>query len=81
MPNTILISQKTMKHMVRFKKKKKVEYTEWWWHTPLVPALGRHRSLCEFKARLVYKEFQDSQSYTQRKKLQTTAWNGPFLSL
>ena len=28
-----------------------------WWHTPLIPALGRRRQvdLCEFEASLVYK--------------------------
>jgi hypothetical protein len=26
-----------------------------WWHTPLIPALGRGRWISEFKARLVYR--------------------------
>ena len=28
-----------------------------WWHTPLIPALGRQRQvdICEFKASLVYR--------------------------
>ena len=26
-----------------------------WWHTPLIPALGRQVDLCEFKMSLVYK--------------------------
>ena len=39
-----------------------------WWCTPLIPALGRQKQvdLCEFKARLVYMEFQDSQGYTEK---------------
>ena len=30
---------------------------KWWWHTPLIPALGRQRQvdLCEFGASLVYR--------------------------
>ena len=29
----------------------------WWWHTPLIPGLGRQRQvdLCEFKVSLVYR--------------------------
>ena len=29
----------------------------WWWHRPLIPALGRQRQvdLCEFEFSLVYK--------------------------
>ena len=29
----------------------------WWWHTPLIPALGKQRQvdLCEFEASLVYR--------------------------
>jgi hypothetical protein len=32
-------------------------YAEWWWLTPLIPALGRLKQvdLCEFKVSLVYR--------------------------
>ena len=34
---------------------------------PLIPSLERQRQvdLCEFKASLIYSEFQDSQGYTE----------------
>jgi hypothetical protein len=40
------------------------------WHIPLILALGgqRQADLCEFEASLVYKEFQDSWSYTEKPK-------------
>jgi len=40
------------------------------WLTPLILALWRQRQadLCEFKASLVYKEFQDSQGYIDKNK-------------
>jgi hypothetical protein len=38
-----------------------------WWRTPLIPVLGgRGRQISEFKASLVYREFQDSQGYTEK---------------
>jgi hypothetical protein len=39
-----------------------------WWYIPSIPGLRRQRQadLCEFKARLVYSEFQDSQNYTEK---------------
>jgi hypothetical protein len=40
-----------------------------WWFTPLISALRRQRKLdlCEFKASLVYKEFQERQGwYTEK---------------
>jgi hypothetical protein len=39
-----------------------------WWCIPLILALGRQRqvNLCEFEASLVYREFQDSQGYTEK---------------
>ena len=41
---------------------------------PLIPALRRQRQadLCEFKVSLVYREFQDSQGYTDIQHL--TGW-------
>lgn len=46
---------------------KKPKVDGWWWHTPLIPRLRRQRQvyLCEFKASLVYREFQDSQGNTE----------------
>jgi hypothetical protein len=38
-----------------------------WWHTPLIPVLGgRGRRISEFEASLIYREFQDSQGYTEK---------------
>ena len=38
-----------------------------WWHTPLLPALGRQRQedLCELEASLVYKESSRTARVTQ----------------
>jgi hypothetical protein len=39
-----------------------------WWHTPVIPAHGKHRQmdLHEFKASLVYKENSKTASASQR---------------
>jgi hypothetical protein len=39
----------------------------WWWHTPVIPALGRQRKAdSEFKASLVYKVSSRTGRATQR---------------
>jgi hypothetical protein len=44
-------------------------FCQTWGHTPLIPAGRRQRQtdLCEIKASLVYKEFQDSQGCDSEK--------------
>jgi hypothetical protein len=39
-----------------------------WWHTPLIPALGRQRRVdfCVRGQPGLWSEFQDSQSYTEK---------------
>jgi hypothetical protein len=40
-----------------------------WWHTPLIPALGRQKQ-ADFEASLeLQSEFQDSQCYTEKPRL------------
>jgi hypothetical protein len=50
------------RHKFHFKKKiilksklVKNKLSRAWWHTPLIPALGRQRQISEFETSLVYK--------------------------
>ena len=49
-------------------KSKNVLVVVQWWHTPLIPALGRPRQadLCEFEASLVYRVSSRTARDTQR---------------
>jgi hypothetical protein len=52
-------------HMIEGENRpSKVVLWQCMWHLSLIPAFGRQRQekLCEFKASLIYKEFQDSQA-------------------
>ena len=53
-----------------------------WWHTPLIPALGRQRQLdlCEFKASLVFRASSRTGSKaTEKTCLKTTATTTMFI--
>ena len=41
---------------------------KWWWHMPLISALRRQRQedLCEFKARVVYRESSRTDSIAEK---------------
>jgi hypothetical protein len=46
---------------------RKASFTRQWWHTPLIPALGRERQvISEFEASLVYRESSRTARATQR---------------
>jgi hypothetical protein len=42
-----------------------------WWHTPLIPAIGRGRRISEFKASLVYRVSSRIAKDTQRNPVST----------
>lgn len=47
------------------------DYSQAWWHTPVMPALQRQRQvdLCDFKANLVYRVNQGSQGEVHKETL------------
>ena len=54
--HTLLVSEGTHTHVPYDLFKSSIGARKWW-HTPLIPTLGRQKqaNLCEFKASLVYK--------------------------
>ena len=64
-------------HITQWNHVLKIKCARQWWRTPLIPALGggRGRWISEFKASLVYSEFQDSQGYTEKPCLFFFFWD------
>jgi hypothetical protein len=64
-------------------KKKDLFIAAQWWHTPLIPALGRQRQ-ADFSVRGqpgLQSEFQDSQGYTEKPCLKKQNKKKLFISI
>jgi hypothetical protein len=64
----IKIGLRTFDHLALNVPLKKEEESRAWWHTPLIPALGRQRQVdfCVRGQPGLQSEFQDSQGYTEK---------------